>query len=166
MAKTLILIRHGKAEDESKSRKDIYRKLSAKGIKQANFIGQHLRIAQIHIDTCFYSTARRTTETFELVKNVMNKQISASFSEPKLYLCDRDYFFDFIAREAKDTDDTIAIIGHNNGLSDFLSAISSSVMYINLSTCETAILELDITNWQEIFEAQPATIVNIIKPKI
>lgn len=164
--KQLILTRHGKAAIESESGIDIDRPLAKKGEAQAIFIGQYLQTLNITVDQIIYSVAKRTTATYSILKEQLNSPPSILTSNSKLYLCSAQTIMDIIASETKDHVNTLLVIGHNNGLSDFFNQITNGPIYYTLSTCETAILNVAIDNWQDLYNAPAATIAHIIKPKI
>ncbi|WP_052436422.1 histidine phosphatase family protein [Georgenia sp. SUBG003] len=66
MARTLVLLRHAKAEPEG-DLGDARRPLATKGRKQATALGPRLAEAVGAVDVALVSSALRTTETYRLV---------------------------------------------------------------------------------------------------
>lgn len=166
MSKKLILIRHGKANEEQFGQKDINRHLEDVGKEQAKYVAVKLIEENIKIDQFLYSSATRTTETYNIISGMVNPNNSLAKSVPKLYLCSAQEISDAIALNAKDNCDCLAIIGHNNGLSDFYNQLTQNFIYHTISTCETIVLSLPISTWTEIYDVNKVKIVTKIKPKI
>lgn len=110
------LVRHGKAERESKSGHDFDRSLNKKGIAQTLNLGVYLKS---NIDTVelWCSDSVRTRETLESISK------ACVFSQPKylidIYLCSKQDLLHHIWK--RKSNDDLLIIGHNFGISDLLS---------------------------------------------
>lgn len=112
----LHLVRHGKAERESKSGHDFDRSLNTKGIAQTTALGTYLasKIGELEV---WCSDAARTRETFESISKSCNLQPPKYFVD--LYLCSK---LDLLAHLWKrESNEDLIIIGHNFGISDLLS---------------------------------------------
>ncbi len=163
MSKTLIIIRHGKAEDGF-DKKDIDRRLTSRGIRQAHHNGSTLRQRHIHPDLLLHSSASRTTETAGIIKEYIQGENMRVFSTPNLYLCPSSKILDELVAHAKDTDHTVILVGHNSGLSDFYNQILPGSLYYNLSTCEMAVISLNIRSWADLYDTYKAQLLSIEKP--
>lgn len=163
MSKTLIIIRHGKAE-EGFDKKDIDRRLSSRGIQQAHHNGSTLQQRQVHPGLLLHSSASRTTETTAIIAEYMQGENMRVISTPNLYLCPSSKILDELVAHAKDTDHTVIIVGHNSGLSDFYNQILSGSLYYNLSTCEMAVISLNIGSWTDLYDKYDAQLLSIEKP--
>jgi len=145
--KTIIFIRHGKAENQSESGKDFDRKLSNKGRKQANVIGHLLKEKEVKIDQIISSDAARTKDTIGLISAILPYPSSKIDYQLELYLTDLKKYLDFCFN-FDEKHENVAICGHNFGITDCLNYFTEQ--NVELSTCGTAIVSFDVNTWQEI----------------
>ncbi len=139
--KKIHLLRHAKTEQNSKSGRDFDRELKAKGIQQAKIFGEKLG-DQIKGTSVVCSSAKRTKQTLELIKNYTSFQ-KINYLDC-LYLASSEEIEKIIIRQ-QNTEDEILIIGHNFGISDFAGAALNTDIY--LRTCEYILIEIDINDW-------------------
>lgn len=144
--KVLTLIRHGKS-DWKAGLSDHARPLNSRGRQDADKTGLILS-QERSIDLFFISSAHRTTETF----NRMNTYIKANDGQqiicPELYLCTDETLMDTI-HCAPDEQDSIAIIGHNPGLSHLASHFSHQ-SYIDMPTLAVYRCVFDTDKWEDV----------------
>ena len=164
MSKTIICIRHGKAKDGI-GLADYDRPLHKKGREQAEITAQNLSNHNFHIDQIIYSSALRTTESAIIISKLIGYKLNNAISSKKLYLCTPNEMEDFVAIHVKAEAETIAIIGHNNGLSDWVNQLLQPTLYHTLGTCEFAALQLNISSWEQIFDAPKAHLLCFESPK-
>lgn len=163
MSKTLILIRHGKAEDGFDT-KDFDRSLTSRGAQQAHHNGKALLHRNIKPDLLLHSTAARTTETAAIIAGHIQAENMRVISSPNLYLCPSSKILDELVTHANDADNTVILVGHNNGLSDFYNQVLSNSMYHDLSTCEMAVIALRIGSWADLYHSYTVQLISIDKP--
>jgi phosphohistidine phosphatase len=156
--KRLILTRHGQAEDVNIHVKDFDRNLTTKGYMQAQSIGEKLKSLNLKIDFIIHSSAKRTTQTSQIINNEISTKNLKVISEVNLYICTIEKIEDVLMSNEYEHADTIMIIGHNNGLSDFYNHLLKNHLYHTLSTCETAIIRLDIKKWEDLYN-RPSTML-------
>lgn len=125
----LHLLRHAKTEKHSDSGRDFDRKLMQKGKFQAKEIGNFLASKNWEETVLLCSSAKRTLETFEYVKQKNNFK-EASFHK-SLYLAELKDLLEFIWK--LDSKNDIFILGHNNGLSDLASYFTGNDMHLRTS---------------------------------
>lgn len=164
MFKTLIIIRHGKAED-GYGKEDFKRDLAPKGKLQSQINAEKISKSGLKIDLLLHSSAYRTTQTADLTYEPLKEQKTRIISSPKLYLCSASDLLDELVAQAQDEDNCIMIIGHNNGLSDFFNEIVTNPFYNTLSTGEMAIVKLKITSWAELYKPFSSQLIVLEKPK-
>lgn len=145
--KKILFIRHGKAKRSSDSGKDFDRKLNNKGRIQAHVIGHLLLEKGIKPNQIFSSDAARTSETIEIINAILSGNGKPIHWKPELYLCDLNTILQFCFNQ-DDSNDFIAICGHNFGISDCLNYFTE--MDLELSTCGTALVTFEAGTWQEI----------------
>ena len=139
------ILRHAKTKAESFSGKDKDRQLSTKGIKQTkSFLKEKSNSITNVLVLC--SFAARAKETLSLI-DIKKKPFKKRHLE-ELYLASCSEIENLI-REQK-TEDDLFIIGHNFGLSDFVSKALFTDFY--LKTCEYVCLEVDIEKWEDYIE--------------
>ncbi|PKR81009.1 hypothetical protein CW751_07535 [Brumimicrobium salinarum] len=115
----LYLLRHGEAYDSSSTGKDFDRELTDHGVEQVNQIKKRLENEASEAEFCvFCSSASRTKQTYEIIAPSLS--ISSISFLKEMYLADHTYMLNFLWNN-EHQDDTVLLIGHNNGLSDLAS---------------------------------------------
>ena len=109
--KTLHLLRHAKA-DRGESARDHDRPLAKSGIEAARAMAEHMQTTHFKVDRVFSSTARRTRETFELVKPALGAA-PVVFRED-MYLMDESGLLDLVHGLPTDARSAL-LIGHDPG---------------------------------------------------
>ena len=165
MKVTIIAMRHGAAQSSQYNLKDFDRALTDIGKKEVTAVAQQLQALNINPTITFVSASKRTRETATIVANLLNTKISDSIYLDKLYLCPPEIIEEIIATYNNTaTDITILIIGHNPGLSTFVSEkLTNYNFFFGLNTSHAAILKLEVDQLASIYSAQ-ATLHKIIKP--
>lgn len=115
----LIILRHAKAEQHQSD--DFNRNLSPKGLRQVELMAEdYLNILDNSVQI-YFSAALRTTQTLNYLTTIWNITWKKDpISEPSLYLASVNFLNQFIEEKLK-MNKGIAIIGHNPGLSEFIS---------------------------------------------
>ena len=114
--KTLLLLRHAKAEAHTGPSGDHARGLSARGQEASGDMGAYLNRHGPVPDLILCSDARRARETMDGVLVVLDGGPKVEI-EPKLYLAESDAILKRL-RKVDDRFETVMIIGHNPGLED------------------------------------------------
>lgn len=152
--KRIVLIRHGEAEMGSLQSGDKNRALTPYGIQQCHSRRMWLLQNKIEIEGVIHSSAKRTSQTARAIFNQEYTINLPLISEDKLYLCTQNLYDTIINSEVTINQlNSIAIVGHNPGISDYLNEKTQTAIYHHLSTCGTAVLEFDINDWSELFTA-------------
>jgi len=107
----LILLRHGEAEAQSASGRDLDRALTAAGVTAAARTAQALTAANAVPDIALVSTAKRTRETWSEAKAQF--PLSTDVFKPEIYNTNPEGLL-ALARECPA--DTVMIVGHNPSL--------------------------------------------------
>ena len=136
----LFVLRHGQAENARQGVKDFDKKLSEYGILQAIKIGDFLKESSINQIIC--SAAIRTSET-EAIVNDFIKIDNVKYID-ELYLATADVIKQTICDLA--TEQCVLYIGHNFGISDFVTEICGQD--ISMSTCMLVELDVEFDDWQ------------------
>jgi len=117
MTRTLYLLRHAKSDRSGPDAalKDHPRPLSRRGRKDAERIAARFAADALTVDRVYCSTAKRTRETFDLVRKGLDNP-PASFRDA-LYLAPAEDLIAFV-QAIPDTVKSAMLIGHNPGLHD------------------------------------------------
>ncbi len=143
MAKTLIVARHGHALD---GEDDFQRRLSPKGVSEVNAGGLALAARSTRLDAVLTSAAPRALETARLLAQ------HCGFSAPlrveeELYLAEPLTILRRVCA-TPDAVTTLLLVGHNPGLSSFVSIASGQSH--ELRTGQVVHLQLDVNHWGEV----------------
>lgn len=138
--RTLILLRHAKS-DRSGDKDDIARPLAERGRRQAPEAGRWLRANIPGIDLAIVSPAVRARTTWDLV-------VAALDAPPPVRIDDRVYAnsaSDLLAvvRDAPEDADTVVLVGHNPGIEELVSRLTSE--RIEMATSSIAVIALPCT---------------------
>ncbi|MEV4348095.1 histidine phosphatase family protein [Actinoplanes sp. NPDC049596] len=121
-ARTLVLLRHAKAEIPGDDQSDFDRKLTDRGETDADAAGAWLADERLHPDLVLCSPAARTRQTWQGV-SIALAQAKAGAGAPEvryeesLYAGGRTEVFDLLAR-VPDTVGTVLVVGHNPTVSE------------------------------------------------
>ncbi len=159
--KTLYIMRHGKAEDNS-DKPDYKRKLISKGIKRNDKIGQMLIARKAHFDAIICSNATRTVETAEMMAELFGFPLIEIQKVKELYLAPVNVMLDTFY-SVDNSYSNILVVGHNPGVSELLTSLSGQ-MIDWLPTSALIAIEFDTDKWEEISRA-PAKIAFSLSPK-
>jgi len=135
----LFILRHGKAESATQGVKDFDKKLAENGILQSVKIGDFLKDSEITQIIC--SSAVRASET-EAIVNEFLKIDNVSYVD-ELYLASSEIIKNRICNLA--IDQNVLYIGHNFGISDFVSELSGHSL--NMTTCMLVELDIQVDDW-------------------
>jgi phosphohistidine phosphatase len=137
--KTIYLLRHSDAEP-MRVATDFERELTSAGKERVKILANQIR-QKFDFDHIYYSTSKRTMQTYSILK----LDHLPSIGLDKLYLAEIKQLVE-ILEEIPNSLQSILMIGHNNGLSELATYISSENVY--LSTCELMEIQLEIDNWK------------------
>ena len=158
--KTLILMRHAKAEVIELGQHDFDRKLAEKGKKDAHSVSKLLEKQIPVIDLLITSAAKRTHKTAKIVAESYSNQFQLEMLH-ELYEAGADEYLKVI-RNIDDTNNTVIIVGHNPTIGN-LSNILSGNEIVNFKPGSIAAFQLDIETWK-LFRLQKTNCIVDIKP--
>lgn len=161
--KRLCLLRHAKSDRSDPSKDDFQRPLNARGVKSAEFMATFISASPYRPDAVLCSTARRATETFAPLRQLLSAKTPAVFRD-ELYHAMPDVLLDEI-RHAPPTAETLLVVAHNPGLvllamalaDDPDSEIALRVAH-GVPTGGFIVFEFDIDDWSEIKEGAGRTV--------
>ncbi|KLN60187.1 hypothetical protein WH96_13460 [Kiloniella spongiae] len=149
--KKIYLARHATTRHAKQGQQDRDRPLTTKGQEEAHWLGQ--RMKGIPPSIIISSSAVRATETSEIIQEILGFDIDLKLIS-ELYLAPPQ----IINRELSKIDNrhnTVLLVGHNPGLSQFLFDISGPVsdraalqrVYGRLPPAGYGLLNSNIENW-------------------
>jgi len=128
----LTLLRHAQALDTPRGGRDFDRPLSDRGIIEARGAAQALQAAMPRPDLILASSARRTTQTAELVRDTAFAD-APLIVEPQLYLADADTLLD-VLHSLGDGFATVLLVAHNPGISLACARLAGDGQPLSLQT--------------------------------
>ncbi len=139
----LHLIRHAKTEVQSDTGQDFDRCLTERGKAQAKDLRDFLKNKLETKPNTWYSAAKRTTQTWSIIRNGFTPNSVTALQE--LYLCEKQVFLQKIWADTGMED--ILIVAHNNGISDLANYFLGTDLV--MKTGEYLCLEFEIDQWVE-----------------
>ncbi len=119
MAKTLYVVRHGKARTNQAAERDLERPLEAVGLRQASRLGQYLYNKRASIDALISSNALRAIQTAEQIADQLNHDLNKILIDEDLYEASVRILTNKI-HEFNTSWEEVIIVGHNPVVSYFV----------------------------------------------
>lgn len=148
--KTLLLIRHAKS-DWDNILSDFDRPLNERGKHDAPVMAKRIKDRKIEIDAFVSSPAKRAKKTAELFMHEYDVKEKKLHFVPSLYEASSNDFYNAVF-DLKDKFDTVAIFGHNPGITDFVNSLSCTTID-NMPTCSVYALKINTKNWVDFKKA-------------
>jgi len=128
--KQLLLLRHAHAEDAGEGQADIDRPLSPRGRAEALDAAHCIAAAGLRCDQLLVSPAVRTRETATIVAAELDLARKLQF-EDALYPGEPDALLAAV-RRCPAGSDTVLLVGHNPGLSEFAQRFKGTAPPVEL----------------------------------
>lgn len=145
--KTLIIVRHAKAEVLPPNKTDFERKLTDSGKADAEQMAKVL-IEQIECPAVFISsTAKRAWSTAKRFAQAFKFKEEQILAEKKIYEANFETLTELV-QSIDDNYESAILFGHNPGLSQ-LAYFFSGNGFIELPTCGVVIIAFDINHWEQ-----------------
>ncbi|WP_373515440.1 histidine phosphatase family protein [Persicitalea sp.] len=148
MPKTLLLLRHAKAEDQSQMFKDFDRELTSRGIMDAARMGHYLKTQGIAVDAIKTSGAARTYQTAKIVAEQLKFEVDNIESVDKIYSGGPQAYLATI-NATPNAVNTLLLSGHNPDIS-YLAEYLTNADVGSMQKCSMAIIVFDDQSWAEI----------------
>ncbi|MES2652427.1 MAG: histidine phosphatase family protein [Bacteroidota bacterium] len=145
MAKRLLLIRHAKSDWGNPSTKDFDRPLNKRGNSNAPEMAQRMVNQNIFPDLIVSSPALRaltTAKYFAKEWEINEKEIQ---TDKNIYEAGLKELLN-VVNHLDNKYPTVAMFGHNPGLTDFANYLSDINIY-NMPTCSIVMLEFPFDEW-------------------
>ena len=146
--KTLILVRHAKAEQIPFTGIDFERKLTDSGKKDAQKVSSDLAKKIACPQLFIASTAHRAWTTSTIFAEAFKYDVDCIVEEPQIYDASEDMLLE-IVQEVDDAIDSLIIFGHNPGFSQLLYFLSENGA-VELPTCGVAVLKFKVEKWNQL----------------
>ena len=158
--KTLLLMRHAKANPSTAGVADIDRPLLDEGRQAASRVGSFLKCEQLMPDVVLSSSALRALETVESVLQAMEISLEVR-ADQRIYDGGPLLLLEVLAEVEDDLKRTL-LVGHNPVLEDFVQHLTGESVHLSPGTL--AHLELDAEKWNEV-HAGTNKLRRIVRPK-
>ncbi len=147
--KRLLLIRHAKAEFINQEITDFERKLSDKGIVDAQKMAEYLLENNIQPDCIISSSANRTLQTAYIFADMLKFPLAKIIENSDLYNgYTTNYFLELLA-QCSDDNQTIAVVAHNPEIGNLAVNLAENFRG-GFLPCTVLLLEFEIKQWKDI----------------
>ena len=140
--KRLFLLRHGEARYFDGS--DFQRRLTQKGIDNLKRMGEVLSGRSASVDIMYCSSAQRTIETSDLIKNYI--EVKEEIFSREIYEGDLNVLLMMLEKTPFSANSCL-LIGHNPSISHLLSCLTQED-YLGLQPGMMAEVHLEISQWK------------------
>jgi len=171
--KTVYLLRHAKSDWDDANLKDHERPLSERGKKAAPQMAAYIKKQKYKPDIILCSTARRTVETFDALKEELGESLTVRF-EDAIYLADPHKLLERLTW-LDDGMKSAMIIGHNPGMAQLALQLTRSPedsdeeklhkrMREKFSTAALAVIKIPIKAWADLKDGK-GRLADFMRPK-
>lgn len=152
--KTLYIVRHAKSSWDNLDLTDFNRPLNERGKHDAPRMGKRMKERDITLDLMLSSPAKRALSTCKRMAKILSYSKERIIADQKIYHADEETLLD-VVKKINDHYHSVAIFGHNPGLTEFVNALSGSTID-NIPTCGIVGCEFKITSWKDAAMGQAA----------
>ncbi|TLU99148.1 SixA phosphatase family protein [Dyadobacter luticola] len=148
MKKTLILVRHATAEDQSFRIKDFDRNLNNKGLAESAAMGKWFAANDIKPDIFISSPASRALKTAEIIAEELGVNVSSINLQPAIYDGGPRAYLGAVTGVSENFT-ILVLFGHNPDITYFAEYLSGA----NLGSMKkggAAFIEFENQKWEEI----------------
>ena len=157
---TLFLLRHAKSSWDDASQRDFERPLSDRGRDACALIGEFIEEKGIDFDLVLVSTALRTRQTIELVKDRAKFRGEVRYDE-RIYEATVSQLLDVISQVDSERE-SVLLVGHNPGIEGLLALLTGEQHRV--TTANFAKIKIKATQWSASL-ANKGTLDWILRPK-
>jgi len=157
---TLYLLRHAKSSWNDASQRDFERPLSDRGREACALIGEFIEEKGIEFDLILVSTAVRTRETIELVKERAKLDSEVRYDD-RIYEATVSQLLEVISQVDNDREHVL-LVGHNPGMEELLTLLTGE--HLRVTTANLSRIKIQATKWSDSL-ANTGTLDWIIRPK-
>jgi len=158
--RTLYLLRHAKSSWADESMRDFDRPLANRGREACATIGEFIKEKGIDFDLVLVSTAVRTRETIELVKERAEFRIEVRYDE-RIYEATTSQLLEVIS-QVDDDRESVLLVGHNPGIEELLALLTGQ--HVQVTTATFAKININAPKWSAEL-GNNGTLDWIVRPK-
>ena len=147
MTRTLVLIRHAKSSWANPLQSDFERPLNDRGEHDAPMMGERLKKMNVIPHLIVSSSAKRAKQTAKKIADAMDYDKDKIKFVESLYHCIPSVFEEVIY-ELDDTVNTVFIVAHNPGITDFANEMSE-FKTDNMPTCGMVGVQVEAESWTD-----------------
>jgi phosphohistidine phosphatase len=144
--KTLLIMRHAKAEPPDENTSDHERPLAPRGERDAPHVGHWLVAQELVPGVILSSDALRAKTTAELVADACNFKRPIQFFN-ELYVALPETYVQVLQNNAGEAERAL-VVGHNPTLDDLVYLLTGT--HESFPTAGLAVVELEIDAWQDL----------------
>jgi len=145
--KQLIILRHGKAEQNTKAKDDYNRGLTDRGRTNAAAMGNYILTREGVPDLILSSSAKRAHETAILAAQQIGYPEDKIQTDQSLYFAPARWIMNVLSKLPDDVGSCL-YVGHNPGITDLINDLG--VKLDNLPTSSAACFEFNVDSWADI----------------
>lgn len=160
--KTLLIVRHAKTKQADVGESDFDRTLTDRGRKNALEMAEKILKRKIKIDGFVSSPAKRAMQTCKLFCEALDVKKEKIIYEPSLYEAPSLHYAK-VVDGLKNSFDTVAIFGHNGGITDYANTLCNDMFVDNMPTCSVFAVSADIRDWSQ-FAGATKTFLYFLRP--
>jgi phosphohistidine phosphatase len=148
MKKTLILVRHATAEDQSFRVRDFDRALNNKGLSEATSMGKWLAESRLRPDIFVSSPASRAYKTAEIIADELGFSKSSIISRANVYDGGPKAYLSAVT-ETPETFSRLILFGHNPDITYFAEYLSGANIG-SMKKGAIVVIDFEGQKWEEI----------------
>lgn len=145
--KQLVILRHGKAEQDTMDKDDYDRVLSDRGSRNVTNMGTFILKKWGVPDLILSSSARRAHDTAILAAESLGYPQEDIKTDQNLYFAPSRWIVNVISKLSDDVNRCL-YVGHNPGVTELINDLGINLD--NLPTASAACFEFHINSWSEI----------------
>ena len=158
--KTLLILRHAKAENGTVGSSDFDRDLNERGRSEAKAVGELINKQELQVDLVLSSPALRARRTSEVALKAAGLSNQILF-EKRIYEASSQELLSILS-EIEEATTSLMLVGHNPGLEDLILILTSQSAHLSPATLVK--IELDIARWSEVLK-NVGTLAWLEKPR-
>ncbi len=144
--KQLFVIRHAKSSWDNPRLPDFDRPLNNRGLRDAPAMARIVEKNHKPPEILITSTANRALQTAQFFSLAWSLREDECSEEPQLYHASVSTILS-VVRRIDESVKTAAIVGHNPGLTDFVSELAGGEAPYDLPTCAICLLTSEAEYW-------------------
>ena len=148
MSKTVYIVRHAKSRYAYPGESDFSRPLNETGIKEVLKMADRFATLKDKIDKIFCSSALRTKQTANGLCSSWGIEKNKIQFEDGLYHATEEALIRFIT-SVSNTYNTVFIVAHNPGVTNFVNEISADFKIDDVPTCGFIGIEIKSDSWED-----------------